>query len=106
MAAPYVTGALILTHVRKGTPAADDEDWADTCAAAIEAVIAERLDGATPSAGKEAQIVRAALQDGAAAYLERDAPHGIQSVGPDGDVVRLGRAITRSLDAVLLYGIG
>jgi len=104
-----VTGALILTHVRKSNPAADDSTWAAVCAAALEAVIARRTDGLTLSADNEAEIVRAALQDGAAAYLERDAPHGIAAMGPDGDVVRYGRSITRALEPVLFHlspGIG
>lgn len=102
MAAPYVTGALILAHVRKtDTATADDEAWSDTCAAAVEEYIAWRLDGVTPSAGQEDAIRRAALQDGAAAYVERDAPHGILSMGPDGEAVRLGRDIARALIPVL-----
>ena len=96
MAAPYVTGAEILAHVAgENTPSANAADvaWAGKCAAAIEAIIAERLDTAnvTLSAGQEAQLQAAAEQDGAALYNARKAPHGVLTFGPDGDVVRLGR---------------
>ena len=109
MAAPYVTGALILAHVAGGnTPSADtaDEDWADICAAAIEAIITDRLNGETPSAGFEARIVPAAIMDGAYMYQQRKAPSGILSVGIDGEAVRLGSFQTRALDSVFLPGIG
>ena len=98
-----MTGAEILAHVKRSAPDEDDEDWADVCAAAIEAAIADRLgDGAvTPSASKDAQLVLAARNDGAAAYLSRKAPHGILAVGPDGDTVRLGKAILRECDPIL-----
>ena len=109
MAAPYVTGTLILAHVAGGnTPSTDqaDEDWADICAAAIEAIIEERLDGSTPSAGFEARLVPAAIQDGAMMYQSRKAPHGVLSFGPDGEAVRLGSSQTRALDNVFLPGVG
>jgi len=101
MAAPYVTGALILTHAGVTTPAAADTAWATTCADAVEEYIAWRLDGVAPSAGQEDAIIRAAVQDGTAAYVERSAPHGILTVGPEGDAVRLGRDIARALVPVL-----
>ena len=103
---PYVTGAAILTHVGESSPSADDTAWAATCAAAIEAAITYRLDGTTPTSDQESELNRAALQDGAAAYNERTAPHGIQSIGPDGDIVRLGRDILRALNPVLTRIIG
>lgn len=103
---PYVTGTQILTHVRKGNPAADDTAWAATCAAAIEAVIARRLSGYTPSAGDIDELERAALQAGAAAYIERDAPHGIQSIGPDGETFRLSATLGRSLEPVFWQIVG
>ena len=102
MAAPYVTAALILAHVKITSPAADQTAWATTCAAAIEARIASRLAGITLSAGDEAELTRAAIQDGAAAYVDREAPHGVQSFGPDGESVRLGRDIVRALYPVFI----
>jgi len=106
VAAPYVTGSAILAHVRKADPSADDSDWADACAAAIEARIAYRLASVTITADIEAELIRAALQDGAAAYNDRSAPHGVQSLGPDGETVRLGRNIARALEPVFLTYAG
>ena len=101
-----MTGAAILQHVAgSGAPSAvqADEDWADVCAAAVEGAIATRLgDGAfTPTASQEAQLVAAALQDGAALYVARKAPHGVLSITPDGDVARLGSSILRACEQVL-----
>lgn len=98
-----MTGALILAHVANTSPSAADTAWAGTCAAAIEGAIADRLgDGAlTPTASQEAQIVAAALQDGAACYVSRKSPHGVLSIGPDGDAVRLGRDLLRELEPIL-----
>jgi hypothetical protein len=106
VAAPYVTAAEILAHVGQGSPTADDTAWATKCAAAIEAIIADRLGGDTPSADLEARLQVAAEQDGAALYMSRKAPHGVLSVGPDGDVVRLGSSQSRALDNVFLPGVG
>jgi hypothetical protein len=103
---PYVTGAQIITHVRKTGATADDTAWAATCAAAIEAVIARRMGTTTITAGMTAELTRAALQAGAAAYMERDAPHGIQSFGPDGETVRLSATLGRSLEPVFHQLIG
>ena len=103
---PYVTGAQILQHVAgSDAPSADTEDvaWAAKCADAVEGAIAERLeDGAfTPTASQTDQLETAALEDASALYVRRKAPHGVLSVSPDGDVVRLGSAILRSCDAIL-----
>ena len=106
MAAPFVTGAEILTHVGEDAPDAAQTAWAASCAAALEAVIAYRLTGVTITAGIEAELNVAAVQDGAACYASRAAPHGVLSVGPDGDVVRLGRDITRELEPIFLRYAG
>ena len=106
---PYVTGSGILTHVRKSDPTADDTAWAASCAASVEAAIADRLDGLTPSATQIDRLEVAALQDGAACYVSRNAPHGVLAVGPDGDVVRLGRELLRECEPILFAispGIG
>jgi hypothetical protein len=106
---PYVTGAAILVQAGVATPSTDDEAWADACAAALESVIEHRMTDVTITAGITAELERAALQDGAAAYVDRQSPHGIQSNG-EGDVVRLGRDIVRALEPVFtryaLPGIG
>jgi hypothetical protein len=103
---PYVTGAQILQHVAgSGTASADAEDvaWAGKCADAVEGAIASRLgDGAyTPTASQADQLEAAALQDGAALYMARKSPHGVLSIGPDGEVARLGSDILRACDAIL-----
>lgn len=101
---PWVTGSAILQHVAaSGSPssAQPDEDWADVCAAAIDAAIDTRLDGVTPDAGFTAELTRSALQDGAAAYVERKSPHGVLSMGPDGEAVRLGADVLRATTPVL-----
>lgn len=101
MAAPYVTGAEILTHVGNGSPSAADTTWAGLCAAAIEAAIATRLEGQTPSSGNEDELQVAAVTDGAALYNTRDGPSGIVNIGPDGDVIRLGADSLRALRPVI-----
>ena len=101
MAAPYVTGAEILTAVGVASPTAADTAWAGVCATAIEAALAKRLEDVTASADLESELQRAAVIDGAAAYLERKAPHGVLSVGPDGDVARLGAQVLRACASVL-----
>jgi alpha-L-fucosidase len=108
MAAPYVTSAEILAHVGITSATAEDTAWAGKCAAAIEAIIAERLDTAnvTLSAGVEAQLQVAAESDGAALFASRKAPHGILNIGPDGDVVRLGSSAVRALEPIFLRQVG
>ena len=97
----YVTGAQILTHVGKTSPTADDTAWAGTCADAIEAAIAARLDGETPSAGGTDELEAAARNDGAALFNSRNAPNGVQSIGPDGDAIRLGADALRACKPVI-----
>ncbi len=101
MAAPYVTGTLILVNVGLGTGTAQQIIDAQNCADSIEAAIAIRLEGATPSAGAEDMLKIAALQDASALFNSLSTPHGIMSVGPDGDVVRLGASSLRALNPVI-----
>ena len=98
---PYVTGAQILTHVGKTSPTADDTAWAGTCADAIEAAVLARLDGETPSAGGVDELEAAARNDGAALFNSRSAPHGVVSIGPDGDAIRLGADSLRAVSRVI-----
>lgn len=103
----YVTAAQILTHAGVASPSADDTAWATDCAAAIEAAIAHGMGGVTvvPGSAAAAELAVAARADGAAAYTSRRAPHGILSVGPDGQAVRLGADIVRALRPVFArYG--
>ena len=98
----YVTGADILTHVGESAPTAADTAWAATVADAVEAAIAHGMDGITVAADSAAEheLIRAALDDGAAAYARRKAPHGVLSVGPGGETVRLGSDIVIALRPV------
>ena len=98
---PYVTGAQILVHVGKSSPTAADTTWAGLCADAIEAAILARLDGETPSAGGVDELEVAALTDGAALFNSRAAPHGVLSIGPDFESVRLGADSLRAVNKVL-----
>jgi len=98
---PYVTGAQILTHVGKTSPTGDDTAWAGTCADAIEAAITARLGGDTPSAGGVDELEAAARNDGAALFNSRSAPHGVVSIGPDGDAIRLGADSLRAVSRVI-----
>ena len=89
---PYVTGAQILTHVGKASPTADETAWAGKCADAIEGAIHARLDAGaiTPDSSGVDELEVSALVDAAALFDSQAAPHGVLSVGVDGQAVRLG----------------
>ena len=109
---PWVEGSAILATAGKANPSTADEDWADLCAAAVDAAITTRLRGLVPAAASaaESELLRAAMQDGLGAYMDRDAPQGILTVGPDGSPVRVRPDILRACVPVLerytLPGIG
>jgi hypothetical protein len=84
---PAIVAALGTTGV--------DGTWAATCADAVNAAIETRLGSYTPSAEATDELTRSALLDGIAAYKDRDAPHGILSIGPDGEIARVGSDIVR-----------
>jgi hypothetical protein len=65
---PYVTAATILAHAQVTTPSAAETATATTVAAAVEARIARALGDTVPDADGDAELARAALDDGAAAY--------------------------------------
>ena len=100
---PYVTGAQILTHVGKSSPTADETAWAGKCADAIEGAIHQRLNagGITPDASGVDELEVSALTDGAALFNSKNAPHGVLSLGIDGEVVRLGSDSLRACLPVL-----
>lgn len=101
---PYVTGTEILAHVGKvapNTPTAAEIAWAGKCADAIEGAIATRLEGNTPNASGVDELEVAALTDGAALFNSKSAPHGVQTLGVDQTVVRLGADSMRALDPVI-----
>ena len=88
----YVTAAQILTYMGKGAGTADEQSWAALCAAAIEGAIHQRLDagGVTPDASGIDELEVSAVLDGCALFNSKNAPHGVLSVGIDGEAVRLG----------------
>jgi hypothetical protein len=65
---PYVTAATILAHAQVATPSAAETQVATDVAAAIEARITRALGDTVPDADGDAELTRAALDDGAAAY--------------------------------------
>ncbi len=100
---PYVTAAQILVACGKTSPVQADTDWATLCAAAIEGAIHTRLDagGVTPDASGISELNVSALLDGAALFNSRAAPHGVLSLGIDGEAVRLGSDSLRATNAVI-----
>jgi hypothetical protein len=102
----YVTGSQILAQAGVGTGTAAEQAWAAICAAAVEAAIATRLGTVTASDELADELAMAALSDGVMAYVSRDAPHGVLSVGPDATPVRLGADILRACRPVLLRNLG
>ncbi len=100
---PYVTGAQILVACGKTSPSAADTTWAGLCADAIEGAIAARLDSGavTPNSAGVDELEVSALTDGAALFNTRAAPHGVLSLGIDGEAVRLGADSLRACLPVL-----
>jgi hypothetical protein len=97
----YVTGAQILAHRQVTSPSGADTTWAGLCADAIEGAIADKLEGATPTATRIDQLEVAAIIDGAALYATRAAPHGVLTIGQDGEAVRLGADSLREVIPVI-----
>lgn len=94
----YVTGAEILTAAGVDSPDTDAQTWADDQAAAVQAAIDTRMEGVTVDPDSDAydELHRAAIIDGVAAYIAKDAPQGVLSSGPDQTPVRLGADILRA----------
>jgi hypothetical protein len=95
----FVTGDAISAEVLNGaTPSAAQETRADLCAEAVNAAITTALNGYTVAIGSEAEaeLARSALLDGVAAYQAFDAPSGVLTIGPDGAPVRLPIDILRA----------
>lgn len=75
----YVTAAQILIGVGNTGPTGDDTEWAQACAAAVNAGIEIRLQGAeivNPSAAYD-ELSLAARIAGAEAYKRKEAVFGI-----------------------------
>src|SRR5689334_20839589 len=103
-----VSGADIEAVIGSGA----DSDWADACAAAVNAAYTTRLNGYDPASPSNAEdeLTRAALMDGVAAYNDRKQQYGILMVGPDGDAIRVGYDVIRTggpvIDRYAIPGIG
>jgi hypothetical protein len=99
----YVTGPEILTAAGVGTGDAAEQAWATTCAAAVQAAIDTRMADVTVEASSDAddELQRAAVIDGVAAYLAKDAPQGVLNVGPDGAPVRVSADVLRACVPVI-----
>ena len=85
-----------------------DATWAGQCAAQVNAAIETALNGYTVAAAglAEAELTRTALLDGIAANKDRDALHGILSLGPDGEIARIGSDVVRwSRPVIARYAI-
>jgi hypothetical protein len=90
----YVTGAEVLTFVGASAPSADEEAWADACAAAVESAITERLGGAViadPSGALDELKVAARIA-AAEAYKRKEAIFGVTGFADlQGNAVRVAR---------------
>ena len=90
----YVTGAQVLAFVGVMTPSADETDWADACASAVDAAITSRLGGAViadPSPALDELTVAARLA-AAEAYKRKEATFGITGYSDlQGAAIRVAR---------------
>jgi hypothetical protein len=77
----WVSGAAILAFVRVTAPTATDTDWANACAAAVNAGIENVLGTAAEGLPEAAiaEIATNALTAGGDAYRRRDQPFGLTS---------------------------
>lgn len=98
-----VDGPTILAQAGKASPSTADSDWADSCAAAVNAAVQTRLRGTVvdPGSALEAELTRAAILDGVGAFVDRASPQGILSIGPDGQPARLDPNLLRASMPVL-----
>lgn len=91
----YVTGAQVLAFVGiEGTPSAEDTEWSDACAAAVEAAIISRLGGAViadPSPALDELSVAARLA-AAEAFKRKEATFGVTGYSDlQGAAIRVAR---------------
>jgi hypothetical protein len=105
--AQWVTGAEILAAVGASPAAAGDAEWADACAAAVNAGIDHRLAGMVavdPPLPPEAyaEVTYAATIAGAEAYKRREAVYGLTGyVDLEGAAVRVARDYLAGVDPIL-----
>lgn len=92
MAFDWVDGATILVAAgAPSTPSQADEDWADACAAAVNAGLDHRLTDAVVD-GTEPELLWLARMAGVEAYKRREATFGITGyVDLQGAAIRVAR---------------
>ena len=90
----YVTGAQVLAFVGITSPSADETDWSDACAAAVDAAITSRLNGGIvpdPSPALD-EITVAARLAAAEAYKRKEATFGVTGYSDiQGAAIRVAR---------------
>ena len=100
--------AIMLAGGKTPDPSPDpgsDQEWADQCAAAVNAAIETMLNGytvASPS-NAEDELTRAALLDGLEFFRAKDARFGVLNVGPDGEPVRVATNLLWSVPVIARY---
>lgn len=90
----YVTGAQVLAFAGIDSPTADETEWADACAAAVESAITSRLNGAVivdPSPALDELTVAARLA-AAEAFKRKEATFGVTGFSDlQGAAIRVAR---------------
>lgn len=86
----FVTGSQILAFVGVSAPTAQDTEWANSVAAAVDIGITTRLNGATVA--DDSELNAAALLAGAEAYKRREASFGLTGYADlEGNAIRVAR---------------
>lgn len=82
-----------------------EQEWADICAAAVNAAITTRLNGVTVTSPSDAEdeLTRTAVLDGLEMFRSKDARFGVLSVGPDGSPVRVAVDLLWSVPVIARY---
>ncbi len=102
-----LTGTEILIFVGVQVPSADEQSWADACAAAINQGILVRLNGNVMPAD-DSELNVAALLAGAEAYKRREATFGLTGYADmEGAAIRVSRDyLTGMAPLIDRYGAG
>lgn len=89
----WVTGAAILVQAGNRAPSEDDETWAGICAAAVNAALDHRLEGALYiSPPPPPELTWVALSAGVEAYKRKEAVFGLTGyVDLQGAAIRVAR---------------
>lgn len=90
----YVTGAQVLAFAGIGSPSADETEWSDACAAAVNAAIVKRLGGAVIADPSDAlnELKVAARLVAAEAFKRKEATFGVTGYSDlQGAAIRVAR---------------